>query len=151
MKQIVLDVPTRQFLGALRGLRREAGISYRELAAGISAPLGTVKMYEKGRNYPSLPMLMRLVEFFGYDLSQSVNYKYYHRKVQSVNIKRDLRSYGLSYSEVASLTGYSRDQVYASINYRYHGSVGCFAAVIEVLQAEREAYKRLKRAIGKVG
>lgn len=135
---IVLDEPTRKFLGTLGNVRRKAGMTLRELASAIGAPLGTVKMYEQGLNLPSLGILMRLAEYFGYDLSDSVNYKVYHEEVKPPSIKRVIRRYGLSYGELSELTGYATANIYASVNQKSYGSIACLFAVLKVLRRERE-------------
>ena len=137
-KAIALDDATRKFLGTLRSARREAGLTLRELASAIGAPLGTVKMYELGLNLPSLGILMRLADLFGYDLSASVNYKVYHGQICPCKLKRSLRRYALSYGELSRLTGYATANIYASVNQKSYGSIECLSAVLEVLRHERE-------------
>ena len=134
----MLDAPTRKFLGMLRSFRTQARLTLRELATAIGAPLGTVKMYELGLNLPSLGVLMRLAEFFGYDLSESVNYKVYHGQISPSSLKRSLRRYALSYGELSRLTGYAKTNIYASVNQKTYGSLACLFAVLEVLRQERE-------------
>ena len=138
-KLIVLDEPTRSFLAGMRSIRLNAGLMLSDVAKQLGEPLGTVKMYEEGFNLPSLHMLLKLAELFGWDLSGSVNYKFFHRKVQPSTLKSSLKKYGLSYSEVARLTGYDKANVYAAVNMRSYGSVLCFAAVLEVIRSEEEA------------
>ena len=137
-KTIVLDDTTRKFLGLLSSERQKAGLTLRELAEAMRELLGTVKMYELGLNYPSLPNLMKLAEVFGYDLSGSVNYDIYQRKISPRMAKRELRRYGLSYAEVSELTGYAKANIYAAINQKRYGSLKCLASVLEVLKQERE-------------
>ena len=72
-KLIVLDEPTRSFLAGMRSIRLNAGLMLSDVAKQLGEPLGTVKMYEEGFNLPSLHMLLKLAEFFGWDLSGSVN------------------------------------------------------------------------------
>lgn len=137
-KTIALDDATRKFLCTLSKARRKARLTLRELASAIGAPVGTVKMYELGLNLPSLGILMRLAEFFCYDLSDSVNYKVYHGELRPQSIKSLLRRYGLSYGELSRLTGYAKTNIYASVNQKPYGSIACLFAVLEVLRREQE-------------
>ena len=135
---IVLDAPTLEFLSGLRELREKAGLSQRELCKALNISRGTFHMYELGLNLPSLGILMRLAEVFGYDLSASVNYKVYHGEMKPQGIKRVIRRYGLSYGELSELTGYATANIYASVNQKSYGSIACLFAVLKVLRRERE-------------
>lgn len=147
-KLIVLDGPTRKFLGELPALRGKLGLSQRKLVALMNLPLGTYQMYEAEINYPSLEVLMRLAEFFKYDLSESVNYKYYHRQIPPARLKARLERYGLSLSELSKLTGYGRAEISCAINFRGRGCVACYEAVLEALRVERESEQfRLKYCV----
>ena len=96
----------------------------------------------------ALGILMRLAEIFGYDLSDSVNYKVYHGELKPQNIKRLLCRYGLSYGELSELTGYAAANIYASVNQKSYGSIACLSAVLEVLRRERELERfRTKRVL----
>ena len=58
-KMIVIDGPTRRFLEALPKLRAKL----------MNIPYTTYRKYEHQANAPYLKNLIRLVEYFGYDLS----------------------------------------------------------------------------------
>ncbi|MBQ7544903.1 MAG: helix-turn-helix transcriptional regulator [Synergistaceae bacterium] len=138
MRLIVLDEPTGKFLSALRSVRHKAGMSQRETARAVNIKKETYQMYELGLNRPSLERLMRLAEYFGYDLSESVNYKVFHGKIQPCSIKRELRRYGLSYRELSEQTGYTRDRICHSVRMNAKGSIKCLFAVLEVIRQEQE-------------
>lgn len=80
-KMIALDEPTQKFLSILKALRIAAGVSREEIAEIAGTSKSDMKMYELGFYQPSLGILMRLAEYFSYDLSDSVNYKYHHKKL----------------------------------------------------------------------
>ena len=73
-KMIALDEPTLRFLGALRSFRRRIGKHQREIAEALNLDESTYQKHELGLSYPSLENLMRLAEYFSYDLSASVNH-----------------------------------------------------------------------------
>ncbi|MBQ7543671.1 MAG: helix-turn-helix transcriptional regulator [Synergistaceae bacterium] len=147
-KTIALDGPTQEFLRGLRGMRENAGLSQRELCKALNISRGTFHMYELGLNNPSLGMLMRLAEYFGYDLSDSVNYKVYHGKLTPADIKRTIRRYGLDYRELSRLTGYNFQHISQSVNMSGRWSAECLSAVLEVLRHERELERfRTKRVL----
>ncbi len=136
-KMIVLDGPTQRFLEELPKLRGKLGQTQRELAASINLPYSTYKNYERRVRSPTLGNLMKLAEYFGYDLSESVNYKYYHNEFP--DLKEKLSHYGLSMVELSSMTKYVLQQVWRSVHKRERGSVSCYGAILEVLSSERES------------
>ena len=137
-KMIALDEPTRKFLGALRNFRRRIGKHQREIADDLQLDESTYQKHELGLSYPSLENLMRLAEYFGYDLSESVNHKVYYRTLQPENIKRSLRRYDLSYRELSEQTGYTIDCISNSIRMNPKCSVACLCAVLGVIRHEQE-------------
>ena len=138
IKLIVLDEPTRRFLNELKNLRVSTGMTKRTLSRILNLSTWAYSSYEIKRRCPSLEMLMRLVEYFGYDLSDSLNYKYYHGEIHPDEIKRDLIRYGLSYKELRRLTGSHYSIIYRSVNLKPCGSLNVIAAVLEVLKHEEE-------------
>ena len=136
-KMIVLDEPTRKFLGVLGSYRRRIGKHQREIAEALKLDESTYQKHELGLSYPSLENLMRLAEYFGYDLSASVNHKVYYRTLKPEAIKRELRHYDLSYRELSERTGYTLDRICSSVCMTAKGSLACLCAVLEVLREER--------------
>ena len=137
-KIIVLDGPTQRFLEEFPKLREKLGLTQSELAASINLPIDTYKKHEIHKDTPSLKVLMSLVEYFGYDLSESVNYKYYHQEIPPSELREKLRRYGLNAKELSRLTGYSLSQVKGVIYDLPRSSVLCYAAILEVLRSEQE-------------
>lgn len=141
IKMIVLDDPTQKFLSVLRATRESAGMSRSQIARSMNIPTKTFQMYELGLCYPSLGNLMRLAEILRYDLSDSVNYKFFHGKLNPYEIKQKLKRYDLSYREISEATGYTRDRISCSILMRPKGSLHCLHAVLEVIRREQELEK----------
>lgn len=135
---IVLDAPTREFLRGLRELRKKAGLSQQALSAELGIDQKAIYAYEHGLRRPTLGMLMRMAEYFGYDLSASVNYKVYRGELSPSALKRKLRKYSLTYPELSSLTGYSEVRIRNTVNMYGTGNAECLFAVLEVLRQERE-------------
>ena len=144
-KMIVLDSPTQSFLEELRKLRAKLGLTQRQLAATVKIPRNTYQNYELKRNYPTLGTLNHLAELLGYDLSESVNYKYYHKSPSSLELKERLTRYGLSLLELSKLTGYDMIHIYFTVRMQSRGSVSCYAAVLNVLKSEQESEEFRRR------
>lgn len=143
-KMIALDESTRKFLGALRSFRRNIGKRQQDIASDLQLDESTYQKHELGLSYPSLENLMKLAEYFGYDLSESVNHIVYYRTLSPEDIKRELRRYGLSYCELSEQTGYTIDLISSSICMTARGSLACLSAVLSVLRAEQasESFRR---------
>ena len=74
LKRIVLDEPTSSFLQSLGDIRQKAGMSRKALAIALNISPANITDYESGKRMPSVEMLIRLTEFFSYDISKSLNY-----------------------------------------------------------------------------
>lgn len=136
-KEIFLDEPTKKFLSLLRTLRKSAGKSLRELAEQIDSTFSSIHDWEAGRCYPHLERLIRLAEIFNYDISESLNYKYFYRTINSQVIRQSMKRYGLNYLELEQITGFKRNRVRASILLRDDGTIQCLASVLAVIEQER--------------
>ena len=140
LKCIVLDEPTRKFLQSLGEMRREAGMTKRDLAQALNISPANITDYEKGCRTPSVGMLIRLAEFFSYDISESLNYQLYCGRVDLGRMREQFKRYGFSYMELARLTGYSQKSVRSCFHFTEQVTPQCFYAVLKVLEEEQRAY-----------
>ena len=140
-KMILLDEPAKRFIASLKSLRNKAGLTLAQVGELLNCDMRTVLSYESRRYTPHLRNFIRLAEILGYDLSESLNYRYYHRKISPSDIKHEMRQFGLSITELAKLTGYERPRVSLSVNMSSKGSLLCLGAVLDVIQHERNALK----------
>lgn len=130
---IVLDDPTKEFLSSLRSLRLKSGKTLKEVGKAIKISGTAVGSYEKGTAIPLLRNLLSLAEYFGYDLSASVNYKYYHGQLTSASIRERMSKLGLTYSDLSGLTKYDEQSVYHSVHQTSKGTLLCLNAVLEAM------------------
>ncbi len=136
---VALDPPTVTLLSSLKSMRKRAGLTQEALANHLSVAKGSITAYEKRRVAPKLSVLMRLANFFNYDLSESVNYKYYHRLIDPPTLKDRIKHLGLRYWDIGELTGYSERMIIGSINLNL-ASLPCLYAIFRALeQVEIEA------------
>ena len=54
-----------KFCGRLRELRRERGLTQKELASAVGTTEDCIFFWEKGRSEPSIDEILLLSEFFG--------------------------------------------------------------------------------------
>lgn len=148
-RHIVLDEPTRKFLSSLRSLREQSGMSLRYTAECLGIHNSALYEYEKGRHKPNLTTLMRLAELFEYDISCSINYKFFHGKLCACEIKHKLMKYGLTYPELSKLTGYDVERIGDAVNLREQGSILCLSAVIEEIKREEHLWHIRKKLLCK--
>lgn len=143
-KCMCCDDISKKFLISLESERRKKGLSRQELASMLGVHVQTVSRYERGEHFPKLHKLMKLAEIFGYDLSSSINYKYYHGQLDRETIKMRLRFYGLSSKGIGNLIGYTNDSIWKALNFADDISLDCLNAILEVINEERE---RLNTAV----
>ena len=140
VKRIVLDEPARKFLQSLKGMREKAGLTKAALADAIGIARTNLTNYESGERLPSLEVLIKLAEFFGYDLSKSLNYKLHNGEISPAWLRSQLKRYGFNYAELSRITGYSLYSVRNCFVFSRRVTPQCLYAVIEVLERERQAY-----------
>lgn len=145
-KKIALDAITCKFLTALRSERIRRGLTLKETAGYIGCTFGKISEFERGEAYPALETLMRLSELYDYDLSGSVNYRYYHRKIHSCIIWREMKRYKLTCKELTGLTGYGLLAIYRAVHVESGLSLECLNAVISVIKREKES-ERIRRKV----
>ena len=139
-KYIVLDSITQDFLLNMKAHREHSGVSLQQVAQLIHAHPETIRQYEHGTALPSLQKFIAMAELYDVDVSKSINYRYFHGKIQTRSIKRSLKFYGLDYQELSERTGYNRSKISEAILLRKSGTLTCLAAVLNVIEQERKAF-----------
>lgn len=132
-KKILLDIPTSSLLSSLRNRRETYGLSVSQLAEKLCVNRSTIDRYERRDYPPTLLTLINMSEFFSYDLSASLNYKFFHRQIRADELKARIKSMGLTSNELASLTGYSKAAINVAIRLSDDTSIFCLNAVLNAL------------------
>ncbi|MBR0150239.1 MAG: transcriptional regulator [Synergistaceae bacterium] len=140
-----LDETTAEFLHTLKARRISMGLSQRKLGEILGVSQSSIYSYELGENHPSLPVLMKMAEFFGVDLSKSINFKYHHRKINFKGLNSQLLRNGLTRNEAVRLAGYTG--ITGTLSYNLTNSLECLSAVIEVSAHEDEAYRKAHEVV----
>ena len=139
-KAIALDDITIEFLKNMRSIRKNLGFSQAAIAKAVGYERTTIVAVELGHAYPCLELLLRLADFFHFDISQSINYKFFHRKIDTARIKKSIRLYGLSFKEISHITGYCPEFISSSVRMKPDASAICLQAILNVLRKERIAF-----------
>lgn len=72
---------------ALRRLRREKGISMKELGKKIGVAESTISQYETGKREPDFETLLKLGEFFNVSVDYLLRGEQYHEKMPALTAK----------------------------------------------------------------
>lgn len=146
-KFIVLDEVTVKFLSELRNLRLQKGLSIYRVSPEVGISHHVISRYERGKLTPMLENLITLAEYYDYDISESINYRFYYRKIKSCDLKAELKRYGLSTRELSNITGYRITRIQESLKMASTGTILCLAAILDVISHERELYKFRKKLL----
>ena len=136
-KKICLDEVSMRLLRSLKTERQKLGMSQRELGELIGFAQCSIGEYERRVKIPPLCKLIKLSEIFGYDLSSSVNYKYWHRKIDWQNLRKQLEYYGFTVRELSVYVGYGESAV-DKVFWQIRGfSLSCLNAILGIFEDER--------------
>ena len=138
--RIHLDEETQRNLRNMRADRKRLGLSRKDLADRLGVKYSAVADYELGRNAPHLEKYLLLAEIFGWDIKDSVNYKFAHTTAR-YDLKKRARTYGLSTEELSLLTNLSQDTIENALYMPKLGTLNGFAAILEVIQEEERRSK----------
>ena len=136
-KIIALDKVTAEFLKNFRAIRKNLGFTQDFVAKAAGIVPSTVIAIEQGFCNPKLALLVKLAKILKIDISESINYKFFYKKIKPEKIKKALRSYGLSFVELSQITGYERKHISLSVRLAPRASLQCLHAVLQVIHREQ--------------
>ena len=139
-KLIALDNVTVDFLKNLRPLRKKLGYTQNYVAQQVNVQPSSIIGYEKGYGCPTLLTLIKLAEVLKFDISESINYKFFYGKIKKSKIREDMRSFALSFRELSRIIGISRDSVRVTARFLPKASIPCLLAILQVIEQEKQAY-----------
>ena len=139
-KIIVMDDITAEFLRNMRSTRKTLGLTQADIADYAQVPRTCVVCYEKERAAPILRVLIKLAEVLETDISDSVNYKFFYKKISPEKLKKAINTYGLSFAEIGSLTGWCPEQVSLAARMKPNASIQCLHDILQLLRREKTAY-----------
>lgn len=82
------------YLEKLRQLRKEKGLSMKQLGDVVGVGEAAISAYELGKNEPSLDVLCQLADYFNVSLDMLVRGKEKDRPTKEQSIKEMLEMYG---------------------------------------------------------
>lgn len=149
-KRICLDERAQKFLSELRSERKKLGLTLNEAAVRIGCDFTTLGDYERGRSAPLLGKFIKLAELYQYDISDSLNYKFFYGKIDGGMVRHKLRRYGLGMKELSKLTNYSENMITWSMYFRSECSLECLAAILKVIKQEEEQFTYRQELLKKI-
>ena len=145
--KIALDEPTRTFLKLMKTVRKSLGLTQYEIAEYVGKARQTISRYEIGKRLPELLTLIKLSKILDCDISESINYKVFHRKIKRLNVMKVIKKYGFTSSELAELTGYSVRNIDITLKNKdgyLTNNIPCLFSILEILKQEkaRESFRK---------
>lgn len=148
-KVIFLDKPAKRFFYSLKSEREKLGLTLKEAAGVLGFSFSTLSDYECQVYCPKLRIFIMLAGLYKYDISESVNYKYFYGTINTTRFRDKLKRYGLSRKELAQLTGYSEGTVQRTINFNSELSLGCLSTILKIIAQEEAAYEYRQKLLKK--
>ncbi len=137
-KRICLDEVSMRFLRSLKTERLKMGISQRKLGQMIGCIRSLISVYESGKRIPSVSNLVKLAEVLEYDLSTSVNYKYYHGLINWQELRERFIYFDVTLRELGSYIAYTTSAVHDVFFCRHNLSLDCLNAILTIFENERK-------------
>lgn len=148
-KKICLDEVSVRLLRSLKSERKKLGITQEELGKLIGATRSLISTYESGQRSPTVKNFVRISEVLSYDLSSSVNYKYWYGRIEWWKLRQQLTYYGFTCKELSGYIGYTHAAVVRVLRHEYGFSLDCLNAILGVLEDERRLLKFRKELLSR--
>ena len=139
---IALDDPTRTFLKLMQSVRKSLGLTQCQVADYVGEIPLSISRYENGERIPDLQTLIKLSVVLKCDISRSINYKVYYKKIKHWNVMKIIKKYDFTFSELAELTGYCERNIRRTLKSHYGyltTNIPCLFAILKVLQDEKRS------------
>lgn len=150
-KYIHLDKKTLENLQNLRKERQQRKISLSKLGQIIGVSKSLVYHYENLLSYPRVGCYRRLVEFFGWNITEDINYQFAVTPVSELKsqLRYRMRRYGLGIRELASILHVHHSMITVTVNMKKETSVSIFAAIVNVFAEEENRLNLVSELIQK--
>ena len=139
-KTIVLDNITSEFLKNMRSIRKNLGFTQEFIANYANVQRTAITGYERRYSNPLLVVLIKLAEVLKTDISESINYKFFYRKIDTEKIRRAMRVYGLSFTEISTMTGWDARTISIAARAKPNASIHCLNDLLQVINKEKTAF-----------
>ena len=148
-KRICLDEASVRLLRSLKSERQKLGMSQGQLGKLIGATRSIISTYEVGYRLPTVGYFVKLAEVLCYDLSSSVNYKYWYGQIEWWKLREQLTYYGFTCGELSSYIGYADVAVSRVLRHAYDFSLDCLNAILRIFEDERRLLKFRKELLSR--
>ena len=101
----VRDEQTLYFLKMLSGLVKSSPFTHRDLRDFLNLSADAYSDLIRVKSMPRLKTLFTLTRLFEYDLSNSINYRYYYKELTAGDILKRIEYNGLTLYKLSKLTG----------------------------------------------
>ena len=129
-----------------RKKREEAGYTLRQLAEKLGMrSTASLSKYEASTGLHVLGVLVRLAEILGYDLSRSLNYKFFHGRINVSRFRERVARCGLDYLELSKRINFADSQAENALNMTQCASLECLSAIMSYLLRQSAAMSKVSR------
>ena len=135
------DKITLEFLSKLKELRKMLNLTLRECLEKTGIRESNLNDYERGNTYPCLKNLIKLANFYNYDISDSINWKFYPGKIRLWDIAQKKEQYALSYGDISEKLGSNKTLLCFTLSGNKIGSLRSLGRIVECLEREKELEK----------
>ena len=149
-KKIVIDEVAANFLKNMKSIRLKSNYQAEAVAILVGHNPKAIREYERYNRTPTLRTFIKLAELFNYDVSESINYKFYHRKINTGNLIKRIRYYGLTIADLSAITGYSTSAISKSIHLKRGASILCLYTVMQAIEDEEKRYAAWEHVDGRI-
>jgi len=138
---IYKDEITMNFLAGLRQRRKSLGLSGPYAAKSMHMCYSNLKYYERGKYCPTLGNLIKLAKFYNVDISDSINWKFYHDEISFAALRRDKEKYALTFSDIVEECGTNNTYLCLTLKGKKQGTLLALGRIIEAVEHEKELEK----------
>ncbi|MBR2208992.1 MAG: helix-turn-helix transcriptional regulator [Synergistaceae bacterium] len=147
--RIYQDKITMDFLARLKEFREALGLSIHEVGRRTGICATSLCAFERKREQPSLKTLIKLANFYNIDISDSINWKFYHGEISPDLVKKILVRYGFSKSEMAREIGIIPTNIWNTIDGNFNGTLRKLGLVMDVLKREEKSERMRNQMLSK--
>lgn len=122
-------------LKGMKAARKRLGLTRKKLSELTGINYSSIADYEMGRYAPYLSRYLKLAEILGWDIQDSVNYKF-AMTAEKHKLKKRKKCYGLNTREISRLSNFSESSIENALYMHSRSTINSFAAVLEVLDEE---------------
>ena len=136
------DEISLNFVKSLKKYRETLGLTVDEVTVKTGILSSTYRNYEALIKFPCVKNLIKLADFYGADISKSLNWRFVNDSENCLRYTKDLiRRYGFSNTELAEESDSCRESIRQILGGGSDGSLLLLGNILKVLEHEKQSEK----------